>query len=100
MRTYFDCIPCFFRQALDSVRLVTDDEAVHEELLREVLRAVSEMDLRQSPPAMGQHIHRLIRRLTGRCSAIRGCEIASTVRPAHWKRRCAWRLPETSLIWA
>ena len=65
MRTYFDCIPCFFRQALDSVRLVTDDEAVHEELLREVLRAVSEMDLRQSPPAMGQHIHRLIRRLTG-----------------------------------
>ena len=64
MKTFFDCIPCFVRQALDSVRLVTDDEVVHERLLREVLRAASEMDLRQSPPAMGQHIHQLIRRLT------------------------------------
>jgi len=65
MKTFFDCIPCFVRQALDSVRLVTDDGEVHERLLREVLRAASEMDLRQSPPAMGQRIHRLIRGLTG-----------------------------------
>ena len=55
MRTYFDCIPCFVRQALDSVRMVTDDEAIHKRLLREVLRASGEMDLRQSPPAMGQY---------------------------------------------
>jgi len=66
MRTFFDCIPCFVRQALDSVRMVTDDEAVHERLLREVLRAASQMDLRRSPPEMGQYIHRLIRELTGR----------------------------------
>jgi uncharacterized protein with ATP-grasp and redox domains len=71
MRICLDCIPCFFRQALDSVRLVSDDETVHEKLLREVLWAVSEMDLRQSPPAMGQHIHRLIRRLTGQADPYR-----------------------------
>ncbi len=65
MRTFFDCIPCFVRQALDAARLVTDDEAVHEQVLREVLRAAAEMDLRQSPPAMGQRIQRMIRRLTG-----------------------------------
>jgi uncharacterized protein with ATP-grasp and redox domains len=65
MKTFFECIPCFIRQALDAVRLVTDDETVHERLLREVLQAAGRMDLRQSPPAMGQHIHRLIRRLTG-----------------------------------
>lgn len=34
-------------------------------MLRNVLRAASEMDLRGSPPVMCQHIHRLIRRLTG-----------------------------------
>ena len=45
--------------------MATDDEAVREQLLREVLRAASKMDLRQSPPVMGQHIHRLIRELTG-----------------------------------
>lgn len=65
MRTYFDCIPCFVRQALDSVRMTTDDEQVQEKVLREVLRLGSEMDLRRSPPAMAQRIHRLIREITG-----------------------------------
>jgi len=65
MRTSTDCIPCFVRQALDAVRLVTDDEAVHIQLLRDVLRDVSEMDMRLPPPAVGQQIHRLIRDLTG-----------------------------------
>ncbi|MFH1746565.1 MAG: ARMT1-like domain-containing protein [Planctomycetota bacterium] len=65
VKTFFDCIPCFIRQALDAVRMVTDDEQVHGRLLQEVLRAASEMDLSQSPPAMGQHIHRQIRQLTG-----------------------------------
>jgi len=65
MRTFFDCISCFVRQALESVRMVTSDEAIHERLVREVLRVLGEMDLRESPPAMGQRIHRLIRELTG-----------------------------------
>ena len=65
MRTFVDCIPCFVRQALDSVRLATNDHSVHERLLREILKAASEMDFRQSPPAMGQQIHRLIRELSG-----------------------------------
>jgi len=65
MRTYFDCIPCFVRQALDSVRLITDDEQIQEQVMREVLRLASRMDLRQSPPAMAQKIHRMIRKLTG-----------------------------------
>jgi len=65
MRTFFDCIPCFVRQALDSARRATDDEAVHEQVLRETLRATSEMDLRASPPAMGHRIHRLVRERVG-----------------------------------
>lgn len=64
MQTYLDCIPCFLRQALDAVRLVTDDERVHARLLRDVLRDISSMDLTQTPPQMGQHIHHLLRRLT------------------------------------
>ncbi|MFC2076284.1 DUF89 domain-containing protein [candidate division KSB1 bacterium] len=65
MKTYFDCIPCFMRQALDSVRLVSDDEAVQERLIREFIRAISEVDFYESPPAMGQRFHRIIRKLTG-----------------------------------
>jgi uncharacterized protein with ATP-grasp and redox domains len=65
MKTYFDCIPCFVRQALDSVRMTTEDEEIHERVLREVLRLGSGMDMSQSPPAMAQKIHRLIRSITG-----------------------------------
>ncbi len=65
MKTYLDCVPCFMRQALDASRLATSDETVHEEVLRQMLREVSEMDMGLSPPAMGQKIHRLIRELTG-----------------------------------
>jgi uncharacterized protein with ATP-grasp and redox domains len=64
MRTYLDCIACIIRQSLDAVRLITDDETVHEQVLREVLRVTSTADLLQTPPAMGQKIHRLIRQLT------------------------------------
>ncbi len=45
--------------------MITPDKTVHEQLLRRVLRALGAMDLRQSPPAMAQRIHRLIRELTG-----------------------------------
>lgn len=65
MRTYFDCIPCSVRQVLDSVRMITDDEAMHERVLRELLGMWQQMDMRQSPPAMAQRIHRYLRQLTG-----------------------------------
>ncbi len=65
MRTYFDCIPCFVRQVLDSVRMTTDDEQIQEKVLREALYLGSKMDLSQSPPAMAQKIHRFIREITG-----------------------------------
>ncbi len=45
--------------------MATGDEAVHEQVIREVLLASHEVDMRQSPPAMGQRIHRLIRKITG-----------------------------------
>jgi len=65
MRTYFECIPCFVRQTLEAVRLATDDDEIHERVLRQALRTASEMDLRNSPPQMGQRMHRLIRELVG-----------------------------------
>ena len=65
MRTHFDCVPCFVRQVLDSVKMTTDDEQIHEKVLREALHLASKMDFHQSPPAMAQKIHRFIRELTG-----------------------------------
>ena len=65
MKIFLDCIPCFVRQALDSARLATDDEQIHEKVVREVLRLSADLDMSQSPPEIGQKIHRLIRSLVG-----------------------------------
>jgi len=37
MRIFLDCIPCFVRQVLDSVKMTTDDEQIHEQVIREVM---------------------------------------------------------------
>jgi len=65
MKIFLDCIPCFVRQALDSAKLATHDGQIHEQVVRETLRLAADLDMRQSPPAIGQKIHRLIRKLIG-----------------------------------
>ena len=65
MNTSLDCIPCLLRQTLEAARMVSKDPAVHEQMMREVLCWASEMDLRQSPPAVAQRIQRRLRQITG-----------------------------------
>jgi len=65
MKTCFDCMPCFVRQALDAARLATSDEKIHEQVLRGVLDAAGRMNLDQSPPMMGRTIHRIVKKLSG-----------------------------------
>jgi len=65
MKTYLECVPCFIRQTIDTVRLTTDDPAIHEKALREILTIISQMDFQRSPVVMGRSIQRLIQQLTG-----------------------------------
>lgn len=65
MRSFFDCVPCAIRQVLDAVRMTTDDEAIHDRVLREALRMALEMDYSECPPMRAQRIHRMIRELSG-----------------------------------
>jgi uncharacterized protein with ATP-grasp and redox domains len=65
MKTYLDCIPCFIRQTLETVRMLTGDEAVCEEVLRRVLKLAACMDMQRPPPEMARKIHRIIREVSG-----------------------------------
>ncbi len=65
MKTYFDCIPCFIDQALKVARFATDDENIHEQVWREIVRAAGRMDLSEPPALMGQYIHQTVRRFSG-----------------------------------
>jgi uncharacterized protein with ATP-grasp and redox domains len=65
MRTSLDCIPCFFRQALEGIRMLTEDTLLHERAVKKVAAMISSIDLSQPPPLMGQRIHHLIRDTSG-----------------------------------
>ena len=38
MRVYLDCVPCFLRQALEAVRLASQDLSIQEKAIRVILQ--------------------------------------------------------------
>ena len=65
MRTYLDCIPCFFTQALKAARIAGADENMQKRILDEVSKLVPDFPLDSTPPEMGRIVYQLVNRLTG-----------------------------------
>ena len=65
MRTYLDCIPCFFAQALKAARITGADESMQKEILDEVSKLVPGFLLESTPPEMGRIVYQLVNKLTG-----------------------------------
>ena len=65
MRVYLDCIPCFLRQALEAVRLASQDLSIQEKAIRVILQKLSKISWNTSPPHIGREIHTLIKEVTG-----------------------------------
>jgi len=65
MRTYLDCIPCFFTQALKAARIANADENMQKRILDEVSKLVPDFPLGSTPPEMGRIVYQLVNKLTG-----------------------------------
>ncbi len=65
MMTHPDCIPCFVRQTLETIKLTSNDPVLHKKALREILSLLSQMDVEKEPVIMGREIQRLAQRLSG-----------------------------------
>jgi len=61
MKTYLDCISCFFRQGLEAARMVTQDEVKQKKVLNEIAKVVPQFPLDSTPPEMGRIIHKIVR---------------------------------------
>jgi hypothetical protein len=64
MRTYLDCIPCFFRQALDVARISGAGTIIQRTILHEVAKTLPEFSLRSTPPEIARIIYGIVRRAT------------------------------------
>jgi len=64
MKTYLDCIPCFFKQALEAARMVPTDETTQKKILNKVAEVLPQFSLTASPPEMGRIIYGLVKSVT------------------------------------
>ena len=65
MRTHLECIPCFIKQSLEAVRMVTDDEKIHTKVLQEIMKHLQKVSFTDSPPKLSRKVHEIIREITG-----------------------------------
>lgn len=65
MRTCLDCIPCFFKQALEAARIAGADDITQRNILNEVAKILPEFRLNASPPEMARIIYRIVCSFTG-----------------------------------
>ncbi len=78
MRTYLECIPCFFRQALTAARLAGADEEDQKRILDEVAGVLPTFSLNATPPEMGRIIYRIVMKITGKDDPYRDIKAEST----------------------
>ncbi len=78
MRTYLDCIPCFFNQALRAGRIATGDETKLKKLLDEIGTMLSDIPLESTPPETGMLIYKKVREITGVFDPYKELKRAST----------------------
>jgi uncharacterized protein with ATP-grasp and redox domains len=64
MKLNLDCIPCFQRQALQAVRFISDDEELHQKVLREVTKKLLESNWESTPPQLAHEVHKIVKRIT------------------------------------
>jgi uncharacterized protein with ATP-grasp and redox domains len=72
MKLNLDCIPCFQRQALQAVRFISDDEKLHQRVLREVTKKLLESNWDSTPPELAHQVHSVVRRITNEKDPYKG----------------------------
>jgi len=65
MNIHVDCIPCFLRQALETVARVTADEAVHWRVVKAISALASDVGPCESPPQFAERAYDAVAAITG-----------------------------------
>lgn len=58
MKTYYECLPCFSRQALTTLKHI--DPTLHDTVMRDVMHMLGDVDYFLSPPQLAGEIYKII----------------------------------------
>ena len=59
------CVPCLFKQALNTVRIVTHDKETQLDVLKRLAKLLQEIDLERTPAALSNLAYQAVREITG-----------------------------------
>lgn len=65
MKVHPDCIPCIMRQALETSKIATNDEAKWEKALQQVAYLLSKTTFGKTPLTVSHKAQRVVRKVTG-----------------------------------
>jgi len=65
MKSYLDCYPCFFMQAIKTSRMIASDEKKIWQILNEVSLSLPEIPFGATPPEIGREVYQIISKRTG-----------------------------------
>ncbi len=66
MKTYLECIPCFFRQGIESAKILGADKKNQKLIVDKISRVIPSFPLTSSPPEMGKTVHDIIKTVLGK----------------------------------
>ena len=66
MKTYLECIPCFFKQALEAARLSGATNRTQKKILDAVALSIPKFPLSSCPPEMARIIYGVVKKVTAR----------------------------------
>ncbi len=78
MKTYYDCYPCFLRQALSAARRAGATENQQYDVLQNVLALLQTIQPEQNPPEIAYHVHRIVRETVGNSDPYQAAKSRST----------------------
>jgi len=61
VKTYLDCVPCFFRQALEGSRIVQATAKQQKKIIDEFARKIPQISLKATPPEIARIGYKLLR---------------------------------------
>jgi len=64
MKAYLDCIPCFFRQALEGSRIIRATPKQQKQIIDEFSRKIPEISLRTSPPEIARFGYSILSKIS------------------------------------
>ena len=65
MKSYLDCYPCFFTQAIRTSKMITSDDKKIWQILNEVSLSIPDVPFGATPPEIGREVYRIISERTG-----------------------------------